>query len=74
MLCRNVQDAAHRASFGIAGTDRVGTIRHRDLAVGAQIHDYFGVVHKAVYMARRVVLRIRDKQHAGKANRCHVSP
>src|SRR5271157_3739639 len=41
MLCGSAQDATHRASLGVAGTDGIGTICQRDGTVGTQVHDDF---------------------------------
>src|SRR5271166_2651353 len=72
MFCRRVQGATYSVSFGIAGTNGIGTVGQPDRTVRTQVDDHFCLLHKAMYVARLVVLWIRDKQHADKANRCHV--
>jgi len=74
MFFRSFQDATYGASFGIERTNGIRTICQRDGTVETQIHDDFCLVQEAVHMARRVILRIRDKQNAGEANRCHIPP
>src|ERR1035438_596061 len=71
VLGSHVQDAAHRTTFRVGRADGVSPLRQPYSTVVAQINDHFGLLEKPMDVARRVVLRICNEQHAAESKRRH---
>jgi len=71
MLGSHVQDAAHRTAFCVGWADGVRPDCQTYSSVVTQIDHHFGLLEKPVDVARRVVLRICNEQHAAESKRRH---
>lgn len=67
MISRGTKYSADGSALGMTRTDGIGPVRTRDSPVHTEIDNHFSFFDKSMHVARRVVLRISNKEHAGQA-------